>query len=244
MLMGVEDGLAWAFLGGLMLDMLVPARPLGATTLTLLLMLLRRIPEAERSVRAGGWSTDDVRPIERLSDLTVGMVGFGRIARRLARALLAMDITCAIFDPYLPQSARQDAGSGVRFVDDLRDLLPSVDALTLHCPLTPDTRQLIGPDELRLMPSHAVLVNTSRGPLIDADALIEALRTGELRAAALDVVDPEPPADPAELAAVPGLHITPHMAYYSEAALRESQRKAATQVVKALTGRPLDYQVN
>lgn len=216
----------------------------AAHTMTLLLMLLRRVPEALDTVGDGEWGIGRVRPIRRLSELSVGLVGYGRIARRVDRSLAALDITRVIFDPYLAADDRAQAGRDVRFVDDLAELLTSVDAVSLHCPLTPDTRGLIGPAELALLSPHAVLVNTSRGPLVDVAGLVDALGAGTIRAAALDVVDPEPPEDPAALAAVPGLLVTPHMAYYSESALEESQHKAATQVVKALTGEPLDYLVN
>ncbi|WP_158542875.1 C-terminal binding protein [Phytoactinopolyspora halophila] len=216
----------------------------AAHTLALLLMLLRRIPEGLETVRTGAWTIDHVRPLARLSELHVGLVGFGRIAQRLARSLEALDITCVVFDPYVSTEARACAPAHIRFVDELDALLESVDAMSLHCPLTPQTRGLIGADQLSKLPSHAVLVNTSRGPLVDTDALIGALLAGSLRGAALDVVDPEPPADPAGLAATPGLHVTPHTAFYSESALREAQRKATSQVIQGLTGQPLDYQVN
>lgn len=214
----------------------------AAHALALLLSLLRRLPEASGGVRDDEWNLDHVRPLRRLSTLRVGLVGYGRIARRLARSLRALDMDLVVFDPYLPRDARI-AEEGVTFLDDLEQLLSTVDAVSLHCPLTPETTGLIGRDELRHLPDHAVLVNTSRGPLVDLDAVVDGLRAGILRGAALDVLPHEPPEDPAALK-VPGLIVTPHMAYYSEEALQESQRKAATQVIKALTGEPLDYQVN
>ena len=121
--------------------------------------------------------------------------------------------------------------------------MSSVDAVSLHCPLTPETRGLIGKEQLALLHSDAVLVNTSRGPLVHVDALVDALRTKVIRGAALDVLDQEPPQDVQRLE-VPGLIVTPHMAYYSEDALQESQRKATIQVIKALSDQPLDYPVN
>ena len=215
----------------------------AAHTLALLLCLLRRLPEGFETVRAQEWNLDRIRPVRRLSGLSVGLVGFGRIARRVARSLLALDMRCVVFDPYLPADARTAIDEAVTFVDDLDELLSTVDAVSLHCPLTPGTRGLIGRDQLQRLPSHAVVVNTSRGPLVDLDALIQALETGAIRGAGLDVLDPEPPEDTRRLQ-VPGLLVTPHMAYYSEEALQESQRKATTQVINGLTGRPLDYPVN
>jgi D-3-phosphoglycerate dehydrogenase len=212
-------------------------------TVALLLSLLRRLPEGFETVRAGEWNLDRIRPVRRLSELTVGLVGFGRISRRVATGLLALDMRCLVFDPYLPVEARSGVDEKVTFVDELDELLAHVDALSLHCPLTPETRGLIGHRQLETLPSHAVLVNTSRGPLVDVDALIGALESGVIRGAALDVLDEEPPKDHERLR-VPGLLVTPHMAYYSEEALKESARKATTQVISRLTGRPLDYPVN
>lgn len=214
----------------------------AAHALAMLLSLLRRLPEGTDTVQLGEWNLDRIRPIRRLSELKVGLVGFGRIARRLSHSLLALDMQCVVFDPYLPSEARRPE-DGVTFVDGLEELLTGVDAVSLHCPLTPETRGLIGREQLQLMPSHAVLVNTSRGPLVDVDALIGALQTGVIRAAGLDVLDEEPPRD-VERLRVPRLMVTPHMAYYSEEALQESQRKATMQVMKALSGKPLDYPVN
>jgi D-3-phosphoglycerate dehydrogenase / 2-oxoglutarate reductase len=122
-------------------------------------------------------------------------------------------------------------------------LLGTADVVSLHCPLTPETRGLIRRSELDRMRDDALLVNTSRGPLVVLDDLLEALRAGAIRGAALDVYEVEPP-DPEAFRDVPGLLLTPHMAFYSEAAIRESQTKAATQVMKVLTGEAPDYEVS
>lgn len=216
----------------------------AAHTLTLLLMLLRRVPDGLATLREGEWGIHRVRPLTRLSEVTVGLIGYGRIARQLARSLRALDMHLVVFDPYLPEGMRGVEPNGTRFVDTLDELLEGVDAVSVHCPLTSETRGLIGREQLEKLPAHAVLVNTSRGPLVQLPALIDALQAGTIRAAGLDVVDPEPPEDPAALAQIPGLLVTPHVAFYSDEALQESQRKATTQVIKALSGEELDYQVN
>jgi D-3-phosphoglycerate dehydrogenase len=208
----------------------------AAHTVALLLAVLRRLPEGHQEAVGGRWGVGALRPMQRPSQLSVGLVGFGRIARRVARALRAMDMGVLVHDPYL------GAGAGGVETVALDELLARSDAVSLHCPLTPQTRGLIGADALRLMKPGSVLVNTARGPLVHTESALSALRDGRLRAAALDVLDREPP-EPGLIADVPGLLVTPHVAYYSEASLRESQRKAATQVVKRLTGRPLDYPV-
>jgi D-3-phosphoglycerate dehydrogenase / 2-oxoglutarate reductase len=209
----------------------------AAHALALLLSLLRRLPQGDAAVRGGGWGVDTVRPIERLSELTVGLVGYGRIARRLAANLRPLGVSLLVHDPYAEVS-----DEGVRAVG-LEELLAQSDAVSLHAPLTPETRGMIGSEQLERMRPHAVLVNTSRGPLVRLADLFEALRSGEIRAAGLDVFESEPP-DAAQFEGVPGLLLSPHTAFYSEASLRESQRKAATQVRKVLTGQAPDYQVN
>ena len=140
-------------------------------------------------------------------------------------------------DPFL------QPGPGLPPLLTLPDLLDRCDVVSLHAPLTPRTRGLIGATELAMMKPGAVLVNTARGGLVDVDAVIEALRAGRIRAAALDVLDTEPPAAGRLPGDLRGLLVTPHMAYYSEESLAESQRKAATQIVKVLTGGQPDYPV-
>jgi D-3-phosphoglycerate dehydrogenase len=122
-------------------------------------------------------------------------------------------------------------------------VLSRSDIISLHLPLTDETRGIVDADALARMKPDAILVNTSRGPLVDLDAVATALKASQLGAAGLDVFDVEP-LDPSRVAGVPNLIVTPHMAYYSEEALAESQRKAATQVIKVLTGEKPDYQVN
>lgn len=205
--------------------------------LALILASLRKVVDADRSVRGGTWSIDNFRPIRRLSTLTVGLVGYGRIARQIAAPLEALGADIVAHDPYL------EPGPGLPPLISLEELLATADIISLHSPLTDETRGMIGTAELAAMKPEAILVNTSRGPLVDLDALASALEDGEIAGAGLDVFDEEP-LDPKRVDGVPNLTITPHMAYYSEQALEESQRKAATQVIKVLTGEKPDYRVN
>jgi D-3-phosphoglycerate dehydrogenase len=205
--------------------------------LALILAALRKVVAADRSVRAGEWSVDHFRPIRRLSTLTIGLVGYGRIGRQIAAPLEALGATIVAHDPYL------SPGPEFPPLLSLEELLGTADVISLHLPLTDETRGIIGTGTLANVKEGAILVNTSRGPLIDLDALGEALRSGRLSAAALDVFDSEP-IDPARIEGIPNLIATPHMAYYSEEALQESQRKAATQVIKVLTDQQPDYRVN
>ncbi len=205
--------------------------------LALILASLRKVVAADRSVRSGEWSVDHFRPIHRLSTLTVGLVGYGRIARKIAAPLEALGASIVAHDPYL------QPGPELPPLHTLDEVLEMADIVSLHLPLTDETRGIIGVAALANVKEGAILVNTSRGPLVDLTALGEALRSGRLAAAALDVFDIEP-VDPTRIQDIPNLIATPHMAYYSEEALQESQRKAATQVIKVLTGERPDYQVN
>jgi D-3-phosphoglycerate dehydrogenase len=205
--------------------------------LALILASLRKVVIADGSVRSGTWSIDNFRPIRRLSTLTVGLVGYGRIARRIAAPLEALGARMIAHDPYL------QPGPDLPPLLELHTVLARSDIVSLHLPLNDETRGIIGTDALARMKPTAILINTSRGPLVDLDALATALKDGTIGAAGLDVFDVEP-LDAGRLESVPNLIVTPHMAYYSEEALAESQRKAATQVIKVLTGEKPDYQVN
>lgn len=204
--------------------------------LTLLLSLIRKVPQADTAVRSGEWGIAGLRPLYRLSEMTIGLVGYGRIGRLLAKPLQTLGARVVVHDPYLSDE--------IEFANlPLAELLSTADAVSLHSPLTPQTRGMIDSKALDLMQPHAVLVNTSRGPLVVLDDLLTALREGRIAGAALDVFETEPP-DPQHFSGVPNLLLTPHSAFYSEAAVRESQRKAATQIVKVLTGAEPDYRVN
>ncbi|GIU91736.1 MAG: D-isomer specific 2-hydroxyacid dehydrogenase family protein [Acidimicrobiia bacterium] len=205
-------------------------------TLALILAVARKVVTADRLVRDGEWTIEPLRPLRRLSELTVGLLGYGKIARRVAAALETLGAEMVVYDPYV-----QPGPDTPRLVD-LGELLSSSDILSIHAPLTPETRGMIDREALAKMKPGSYLVNTSRGPLVVLEDLLEALREGRLAGAALDVFENEP-VNPEAIADVPNLIATPHMAYYSEEALEESQRKATTQVVKVLTGQEPDYRV-
>ena len=206
-------------------------------TLAIMLAALRHLPVAMELAVSGRWSIDAVRPIQRVSESTIGVVGLGRIGRRVVSLLRPFEARIVGFDPYASGSV-----DGVDIVPSLGDLLAVSDIVTLHLPVTAETRGLIGAAQLASMRPHAILVNTSRGGLIRTSDLVEALRAGRIGGAALDVLEQEAADGPA-FAGMPNVIVTPHMAYYSESALRESQRKATTQVIKVLGGQAPDYPV-
>ena len=205
-------------------------------TLALILAVLRRLPAADRKVRDGGWGLDGLRPIRRVSELSFGLVGFGRIGQKVALGIEAIGGRVAVYDPYLT------ARPGLPAIVNLDELVSTSDVISIHAPLTPETRGLFDAVRIASMPAGSVLVNTSRGGLVVLDAVLDALRDGHLAGAALDVFEREP-VDAGRLSGVPNLLVTPHMAYYSEQSIAESQRKAATQVAKVLAGEPPDYPI-
>jgi D-3-phosphoglycerate dehydrogenase len=208
----------------------------AAHTVALALVLLRRVVEGDRLVRSGGWGIESLRPIRRISALTFGLVGYGRIAHRVGAFVGALGGRIIVHDPYVRPEA------GLPELVALDELVMTSDIVSIHAPLTPETRGLFDATLIRRMRADAVLVNTSRGPLVVLDDLVDALRAGRIRGAALDVFDKEP-LDAARVESVPNLIVTPHMAYYSEESLQESQRKAAMQVLKVLSGEEPDYPV-
>ncbi|HJR96513.1 MAG TPA: C-terminal binding protein [Actinomycetota bacterium] len=209
--------------------------------LALALALARGVVRLDRSVHGGSWSPMDAAPLHRLRDRMLGLVGFGRIARALAAKASAIGFHILAFDPFLPAEAIVEAGAEPC---DLQTLLAGSDVVSLHAPLTPETHHLIGAAQLDLMREGAMLVNTSRGPLVDLDALRATLAAGHLGGAALDVLETEPPAPDDPLLARAEVIVTPHAAFYSEESMIELQRKATEQVIEVLAGRVPPYAVN
>ncbi len=209
--------------------------------LALLLAGARRVVTLAAGVRAGRWEAKDAVPIRRLRGQTLGLVGFGKIPRRLADKVHPLGIAVIAFDPYV--DAGTMSGHGARKVP-LDTLLAESDFVSVHAPLVPDTRGLIGEAELRKMKPTAYLINTARGPLVQDPALVRALRERWIAGAALDVTDHEPLAADHPLRRLDNVILTPHVAFYSEESVRELQRKAAEEVVRVLSGQTPRSPVN
>ena len=179
-------------------------------TLMLLLAVARRTIEMDAAVRTGRWMLRDGRPMGELAARTILVVGYGRIGTRVARLCAAFGMTVMVCDPFFPLP--RIAADGFTPVADIAAALPAVDVLTLHCPLGEGTRHMINREMLGLMKPTAWLINAARGPLVDEAALIEALSSGKLEAAGLDVQLHEPP-DPANpLLKLPNVVLSPHNA--------------------------------
>lgn len=201
-----------------------------------LMNLTLRVADHGRGVSAGRWSQcPDFAywdfPLVELSGLTLGIVGFGQIGRATARVALALGMNVMAFTRTPMESP------GVRFVD-LEELFRQSDAVSLHCPLTSETRHLVDAERLALMKPSAYLINTGRGPLVDERALADALHAGRIAGAGLDVLSTEPPAADNPLLLSPNCCITPHIAWATRAA-RERLLAAAVSNVRAfLAGTP------
>jgi D-3-phosphoglycerate dehydrogenase len=201
----------------------------------MLLALLRNLAGHDREVRAGHWDYQRGGPLRRPSTLTLGLLGLGRIGRMTAERAAPWFGGCVGYDPHLPDEAWPP---GIERVG-LEEVFVRSDAVTLHLPLTTETRSLVGADLLGRMPAGSYLVNTARGGLVDPDAVVQALDDGRLAGVALDVLPEEPPRWGHPLLTHPRALLTPHVGWYSQEAEVELRRKAAQNVVDwAATGRP------
>src|SRR5262245_14247896 len=161
-------------------------------TVTLLMALARHVPAADTSVKAGKWERNKFVGTQ-LAGKTIGVVGLGRVGREVARRAAGLDMKVIGFDPFL--SPERAAQLGIESVSGLEQMLPRCDVLTVHTPLTDETRDLIGAKELAMMRRGARVLNCARGGIINEEALAEALRSGHVAGAALDVFVEEPPGD-------------------------------------------------
>ena len=207
------------------------------STIALLLALLRGVVALDRTVRSGAWDDHAAGPLSRLSGTRLGVVGFGRIGRAVAGRALALGMEVWAFDPIV--DAPDLAAARVKPAT-LEELLASCTAITLHVPLTPQTTRFIGDRELALMPRGAFLVNTARSGLVDGEALLAALDSGQLGGAAVDVLDVEPPTAEHPAPRHPRLIVTPHAAWYSPDSEREVYRRATLAVRAVIEGRQPD----
>ncbi|CAA9579410.1 MAG: D-3-phosphoglycerate dehydrogenase [uncultured Thermomicrobiales bacterium] len=208
--------------------------------LSLILALNRRLVPSDRRLREGHWvghSLDTAfvagGEIWPLREQTIGVVGFGRIGRAVVARLQPFGCRIVVADPYVDPTMIQAAGPDPV---SLEDLIMTSDVVTIHCPLTPGTRHLFGPEQFRAMRPGSMLVNTARGPIVDGAALAAALRAGHLQCAALDVMEHEPVATDDPLLQTPNLIVTPHSAYYSERSMEVLRRETYVDVLAVLAG--------
>lgn len=199
-------------------------------TMALMLACARKIVFYDRMVREGRWEVPPGKPLYRLAGSTLGLIGFGNIARQVAARAAAFGMNVLYSDPYIKEThqlAKQV---------DIGQLLKDSDFVSLHPPLTRDTRHMMSDDMFRQMKRTAWLINCSRGPIVDTDALVRALDAGTIAGAGLDTTDPEPLPNPHPLRDRDNVIINPHVAWYSETAMVGLQAGAPGEVRRVLSG--------
>lgn len=207
-------------------------------TVGLILALARNLVEASLATRTGGWP--------RMNGLTlegkrIGLLGFGAIGRQVARRLKGFDCRIIVTDPFITDDAAREAGVAAV---PLEEMLSQADFVSLHVPLTPETRELVDARFLARMKQGAFLINTSRGELIQERALLDALESGHLRGAALDVFTREPPEAGNPLLALPQVLATPHTAAHTDGAIRNMGQMAVSDCLAVLRGEPPRHPVH
>lgn len=206
-------------------------------TMALFLAGIRKINFLNSRVKAGVWNVNEAKPVPRLRGKVYGLLGCGAIGQKVAERAAAFGMEVVGYDPFVPEDVL--ARSGIRRIGDLDSFLATVDALSLHMPLTEDTHHIINRKNLEKMKNSAYVINTSRGPLVDEKELYGALLDDVIAGAALDVLEKEPPEGVPDLAKLPNVIITPHAAFFSEESVPELRRKAAQEIVRTLSeGRP------
>jgi D-3-phosphoglycerate dehydrogenase len=201
-------------------------------TMALLLSAARKVAFYDRLVRAGHWAVPPGKPLFRLSGSTLGLVGFGNIARQVAIRGAAFGMRVLYFDPFVKAGQFEVPGTKM----ELHDMLKEADYVSVHAPLMPQTRKMMSDEAFSRMKPTAVIINCSRGPLIDTDALVRALDARRIAGCALDTTDPEPLPDPHPLRGRDNVIINPHAAWYSEQAMVGLQAGAPNEVRRVLSG--------
>ena len=199
-------------------------------TMALLLACARKVPFYDRLVRSGRWEVPPGKPMFRLAGSTLGLVGFGNIARQVAVRAAAFGMNVLYSDPFVKQTSMP--GRSV----SLDTVLAEADFVSIHPPLTRDTRKMINDEALAKMKRTAWLINCARGPIVDTDALVRALDAGSIAGAALDTTDPEPLPNAHPLRNRDNVIINPHVAWYSEQAMAGLQSGAPGEVRRVLSG--------
>ena len=210
-------------------------------TLTLILSLNRRLMPQDRHVRQGGWFPPPIETPARLQGQVLGLVGLGRIGQAVARGAMGLGMQVLAHDPYA--SEERARALGVELVG-LEELLRRSDYVSVHCPLTEQTRHLIGAAQLALMKPTAFLINVSRGPIVDQSALYQALANRRIAGAGLDVQEWEPPRKDEPLTQLDNVVLTPHTAYWSDQSVVDLRRGVVANVATVLQGKPPRNVVN
>ena len=203
--------------------------------LSMLLSLLHRSRTYHDRVISGRWRDGEF--FDELYGSTVGIVGYGRIGRSFARIVAPLDVAILAYDPAIPSDQTE---VGVTFYDDIDDMLPKCDVVSLHVPLSEATRHLLGARQFGLLPKGAIVVNTSRGPVLDESALVDALMTGHLGGAALDVMDIEPFVVDSPLMGIDNCILSPHISSFGKRTISIMSHRIVEQLDAVSRGEPPD----
>ncbi len=215
-------------------------REVAEHTLALLLSLIRKIPIADAYVRTGGYDYNHLTPLRRFEGSTVGLLGFGRIAQSVAKKLTGFDVRILFYDPYIQEAP-------IQYVEktSLKTLLQMSDYLCVHAPLTKKTYHVLNADTLKWMKPGAAIVNSARGELIDTPALTNALKSGQISGAALDVVEAYTSLGPDHpLCGMDSVILTPHSAWLSEDAIEQCKSDLISELVRFFKNQPLKELLN
>lgn len=201
------------------------------------LALARKLPVFDRGIRSGEWRIGAmVEGMRSLRDTTVGLIGMGRIARAYAARMAAFGCTIAGYDPFVSEEEARAFGITPMPCDEV---VASANILSLHVPLTPETRHLMDAAQLARLPQGAIVINCSRGGLIDESALAAALVFGQIAGAGLDVFETEPLPEASPLRTAPNILMSPHAAFFSDASVHALQRLASEEALRGLRGETL-----
>jgi D-3-phosphoglycerate dehydrogenase len=207
-------------------------------TIAMILTLIRKTAFLDRKVKSGEWDFHSGIPIHRTKGKTLGLIGCGKIGLEVAKKISAFGVRVMTFDPYL-----EKAPEGIE-LKDFDSVLKESNFISVHCPLNNSTRHLIGEKEFKKMEKKPLLINTSRGPIIDEKALIHALREGLLSGAGLDVLETEPPDSQSPLLKMENVVLSPHIGFYSVESISELKRRTAKNVADVLMGKWPGFVVN
>lgn len=209
-------------------------------TFSMLMSLARKIPQAHQSLKGGNWKRNDFLGTE-LNGKTLGVVGFGRIGREVAKRALAFGMRVLVFDPFIAKDSIKDLPIKI---SGLNDLLPESDFITVHTPLTPETKYLLNDERLKLCKKGVRIINCARGGIVEEAALLRALESGQVAGAALDVFETEPPPADYPLLKMPQVIVTPHLGAATQEAQENVAVDVARQVIDALYDRAIKNAVN
>jgi D-3-phosphoglycerate dehydrogenase len=194
----------------------------------MLLGLMRKVVFFDHKVKSGQWDFRLGIPIHRTMGKTMGLIGCGRIGLEVAKKISAFGVRVIAFDPYIEKSHE------VIELKDFDTVLKESDFISIHCPLNDSTRHLLGEREFRKMEKKPLIINTSRGPIIDEKALIQALINGQISGVGLDVLEKEPPEPQNLLLKMDNVILSPHISFYSEESISELKRRTAENVSSVL----------